>query len=739
VALFVDRAALARPTMRVGPDELAAITTVCARLDGIPLAIELAAARCRSMTPSQIAERLGDHFELLTGGSRRALPRHRALEASVEWSYNLLSDDERAMLCRLSVFAGGFTLAAAEAVGVDSSIDTWAVVDRLTGLVDKSLVLQSDDGRYGLLETVRQFAETRLAGAGDAEQARRRHAAYFAQVTASAEAGLYGPEHLSTRRALQLEIDNLRSALDWAEAAGQIDLALSLMLPIDLFWQRQLAESTDRLNRLLAAPSAAPAWRLLGFAAAAEMACVRGDAPDLVSRVEQGLSLLDETADPVVRGWLQELSGWGRFFCGQHGAEENARAGVELLRSCESPRARYYMLDGLWAVGLSAIGKGRCSEGLAAFAEAATEADLTGAPFGIGRSSVMFGHMQATFGRFGPARQLSSTGRRLLVECDDELRNFGIGGQALADGLTGWDPDAVAWLRTTLEEARRDHHWFALAWGEWALALLETKGYGSGDWRQPVAEAETFMRAVTFGWGAAWAKALAAENLVVEGDPAAARIACEEALAEVEAHTYAEFGRGPVELALAQVDRAQGDLVTAEDTAHRALATLTAAGLALQQVEAIELLAALAAQQGSPAEAVRLFAAASTARAELTFPVPPAEVARRAADLEPARRALSAEELTAAESEGRAMSLGEATTYASRGRGPRKRPTAGWHSLTPTEAEVVALVAEGLTNPAIAAKLFVSRETVKSHLSNSLAKLGVSNRTELATLVARRS
>jgi class 3 adenylate cyclase len=118
VALFTDRAGLARPTMRLGPDELAAAVEICVRLDGIPLAIELAAARCRAMTPRQIADRLAAHFDLLTGGSRRALPRHRALEASIEWSYQLLDEGDRALLHRLAVFAGGFTLPAAESVGV---------------------------------------------------------------------------------------------------------------------------------------------------------------------------------------------------------------------------------------------------------------------------------------------------------------------------------------------------------------------------------------------------------------------------------------------------------------------------------------------------------------------------------------------------------------------------------------------------------------------------------------------
>jgi len=690
------------------------------------------------MTPTQIADRLADHFGLLSGGSRRALPRHRALEASVEWSYGFLTDNERALLRRLSVFAGGFSLAAAEAVGVDDEGDAWAVIDRLAGLVDKSLVLQNDDGRYRLLETIRQFAETRMAAAGEAPGAQRRHAEHYATVTAASEAGLYGPEVVSTRLGLQAEIDNLRAALDWAESAGRIDLALSLMVTADVFWQRQLAEATERMTRLLAEPSATPHWRMYGLAAAAELGCLRGDAVGLQSCTEQGLALIDEDTDPVLRGWLQELSGWVRFFLGQEGAEEAARAGIELLRGCDNRRAEYYVIDALWAVGLSAVGRGRTTSGFAAFTEAVSGANLTGGTIGLGRSTLFSGVMEAIFGRFVAARELLSIGTPLLMECDDEFRFIGAGGEALAEGLTGRNPEAVARLRSTLEEARREQQFTAVAWGEWALALLETRGYGSGAWREPVEAAETWMRATGFVWGAPWAKALAAENLVAEGDLGAARVAAGEALAEVESHLYAGLARGPVELALACVTRAEGDPVTAEQIGHRALGTLAEAGLVLQQVEALELLAGLAVEQGSPAEAARLLAAATTARTDLEFPVAPAQEARRAADLDLVRAALSADELAAAETEGSAMTLAEASSYAARGRGPRRRPATGWHSLTPTEAEVVALVAEGLTNPQIAAKLFISAETAKTHVSHLLTKLGAANRTELATLVAHR-
>ena len=152
------------------------MTDICRRLDGIPLALELAAARVRALSVEKIAERLGNRFQLLTGGDRTALPRQQTLRASIDWSYDLLSDAERALLRRLAVFAGGFTLDAAEAVGSGGDIDGTDVMDLLSRLVEKSLVeLEADGERYRLLETVRQYAQERLGESGDED--RRANAA----------------------------------------------------------------------------------------------------------------------------------------------------------------------------------------------------------------------------------------------------------------------------------------------------------------------------------------------------------------------------------------------------------------------------------------------------------------------------------------------------------------------------------------------------------------------------------
>ena len=195
VRLFVECAQAAQAGFRVTDKNARAVADICHRLDGIPLAIELAAARVRVMSVEMIAARLGDRFRLLTGGDRSALPRQQTLRALIGWSYDLLTQGERAMFRQLAVFAGGFTLDAAEAVGGDGDVARTDVLDLLTNLVEKSLVsLGLEDERYRLLETVRQYAQERLDESGEADRARAWHLAFYVALAERARPELVGPE-----------------------------------------------------------------------------------------------------------------------------------------------------------------------------------------------------------------------------------------------------------------------------------------------------------------------------------------------------------------------------------------------------------------------------------------------------------------------------------------------------------------------------------------------------------------
>ncbi len=240
VRLFVDRAVASAPGFTVTRQNAPAVAQVCQQLDGIPLAIELAAARVKVLTVEQIATRLDDRFRLLIGGSRMVLPRHQTLRAAIDWSYNLLPETERVLLRRLSVFGGGWTLEAAEAICAGGSVEADAILNLLTALVDKSLVLagtQQGEARYRLLETVRQYARERLVEAGEEADVRTRHRAWCVAVAEQADTEIRGPRQRIWLDRLELEHDNLRAALGWGrEDPKGAEAMLRLAGALYYFW-----------------------------------------------------------------------------------------------------------------------------------------------------------------------------------------------------------------------------------------------------------------------------------------------------------------------------------------------------------------------------------------------------------------------------------------------------------------------------------------------------------------------
>ncbi len=250
VRLFAERAAAVRPGFELAAGNAPAVAQIVRRLDGIPLAIELAAARIKALSAAQIAQRLDDRFRLLTGGSRTALPRQQTLRATIDWSYDLLLEPERRMFCRLAVFRGGWTLAAAEAVcaGPDltgfENLSGLDVLDLLGHLVDKSLVMveeRDSETRYSRLETIRQYGCEKLLESGEGDRVRRRHLDYFLDFAERGDREMYGPHSLEWTLRMERENDNLRVALEYAfgaEGAGDKGVRFILALAgFHGFWQ----------------------------------------------------------------------------------------------------------------------------------------------------------------------------------------------------------------------------------------------------------------------------------------------------------------------------------------------------------------------------------------------------------------------------------------------------------------------------------------------------------------------
>jgi non-specific serine/threonine protein kinase len=289
VALFVERARAAVPGFTLNRANAAAIVEVVRRLDGIPLALELAAARVRALSVQQIAERLDDRFWLLVGGGRTVLPRQRTLSATLEWSYQLLGADEKAILGRLSVFAGGWCLEAAEAVGAREPVAPGDILDLLTSLVDKSLVLADapDDGgevRYHLLETIRQYASDRLLEAGETTAARDRHLTWAIRWAESATPHIVGPDQVRWLRRIALEHENFLAALTWCRTQQKGPSELRLAAALGRFWHLHgpSREGREWLRHALDATVGAPpsVARAQALNWAGRLATVNGEADD---------------------------------------------------------------------------------------------------------------------------------------------------------------------------------------------------------------------------------------------------------------------------------------------------------------------------------------------------------------------------------------------------------------------------------------------------------------------------
>lgn len=274
VRLFADRAGAVRPDFAVDAATVGPVVRICRALDGMPLAIELAAARLRTMTAAQVDTRLDDRFRLLTGGSRTALPRHQTLRAVVDWSWDLLDDTERALWRRLAVFAGGATLEAAERVCGDGAVGD--VLDGLSALVDKSLLVAGGTGepRYRMLETIREYGLDRLAEAGEADRVRRAHAAEYLALAEAAEPELRGAAQLDWLRRLSADHDNLHSGLRHAIAVADAPTAVRYAAALGWYWwlTGQRAEGADLAGQVLALPGLAgapPAATAIALATAA--------------------------------------------------------------------------------------------------------------------------------------------------------------------------------------------------------------------------------------------------------------------------------------------------------------------------------------------------------------------------------------------------------------------------------------------------------------------------------------
>jgi predicted ATPase/predicted Ser/Thr protein kinase len=405
VRLFVERARLQQSEFEIGAENAAAVAEICRRLDGIPLAIELAAARVKVLAVEEIRAKLDDRFRLLTGGSKTALPRHQTLRATIQWSYDHLSAEERDLLRGLAVFAGGWTLAAAAAV-CGAGRDEFEVLDLLSHLVDKSLVLVAsgaDDGtRYRFLETMRQYALEKLDDAGEGAAMRSRHLEHFHALAERAEPALWGSEQGAWLARLELEHENLLAALAWCDLAEDgADRALRLAGSLWRFWtihghyrlgRRALDAALARTGT--ASPGLAHARALYG---AGYLALWQGESAAGRALFERSLAIARALDDR--QGAALSLSGLG-LAAKDQGDYAAARAFYEeslaLYREVGQKRGVAAVLNNLaamaWAQGDAAAARPLYEEGAAIGREAGDRDLLVVTLTGVGWVATRTGH-----------------------------------------------------------------------------------------------------------------------------------------------------------------------------------------------------------------------------------------------------------------------------------------------------------------------------------------------------------
>jgi predicted ATPase/DNA-binding CsgD family transcriptional regulator len=738
--LFVTRARAASPAFTLTTGNAAAIAEVCSRLDGMPLAIELAAARCPALGPAQLAARLEGHPGLLSGGAARP-GRHRSLEALVSWSYELLGDAERRLLDRLSVLRGAFDLEMAERVAGGEPLAPEAVAGLLASLAGKSLV-QVQAGamiRYWLLETVRQFAAVRLAASGEETAVHTCLLEWALAVARSAEAALPGAEGPDWSSQISAGQASIRAALSWALGGAEPEAGRELAARLARWWiatgryseagqflktasgisgpaapgirariMLGAAWSTYHLGDISrAAPLAAdgvalsqqagePQLEVWGRNLLAALAWCAGDADRIVAEIEasRGLSV---PADPALAARAQVLLAHAAFLAGDLAEED--RQGLLAVELARTAAGREGLVLALTSWSISAIaGAGIRPATVAGLEEAA---------------DVLVAH---------PDRFAETVMRRLRAELFATLGQFDA---AETEIRLCWAAGRSGAFRVVEYVAPQAEARLAAARGDTAAAVGALRQAADGGRR---------VAMVMFVPGALAHLACMA---AIGGDESTAAAAVAEARAELGGRRQA-ITAAALRYAEGVTAWHRGELATAEHLAREATAAWHHGCNRMGACDGLELLGVLAAARERFPDAARLLAAADAARRPLRYLAPGftanRDAAARAASQ--ARYALGDDRFKQACDEGQHLTLDDAMAFAARKGGGRKRPATGWASLTPAELAVVRLVGEGLRNEAIARRLFVAPGTVKVHLSHIFAKLGITTRAELSARAA---
>ncbi len=736
VTLFFERARLVRPTFVATIDNAPIVAEICQRLDGIPLAIEFAAARIRSLTPRVILIGLSDSLRILSGGSSLVMPRHRTLEASIEWSFGLLDDRSRNVLLRLSTFVGSFDLTGAEAVCTDVELSELAIFDLLDRLVEHSLVESLEGnraGRFSMLETVRQFCHRRLDLEGTLRHWRQRHAIYYAGIAKRVGPTCETSAHLASVAELDLDHDNLRAALAWFRDRDDAESLSAMVCDLAAYWDvgGERSEGAMWATRALELGDDEPSvLRARMLAYRGEWLMTTGNIASALEDSQRAMAMGSAIGDPKASGRASSTLTTALSFVDLAAWRPQWEKTVELLSAANDT---YAILGTLTWEAAPLIRRGYTREGREALERARPHVFELGQPLLIGSQLMWEALALAQAGELLRAEELSvaalETGA--LGNLREEVPLFVISFCRVTRGLP---------RRTVGEVTRRNDR--ARREGERLTEDLLTVLVGveqlgadpAGVLRDldmaltqrrdmlPVARCETVAIAVQ--------AAFLAEDLWDTRTRA-------NYLLELAKQVDHVLNRGKALTMLAALDVLEHETSRADDLVREAIALHAKHGNLVWLPEAIEVLACVGAACGDFVEAARLFGATASIRdtMEIRMQLPFKRIVGAA------RRATVdalGDEFAVAFAGGANFDVASTLAYIERTRGQRGRPSIGWDSLSPTERQVADLVHDGLSNREVAARLLMSPDTVKSHLSHIFTKLGINKRAQLAVHVASR-
>jgi predicted ATPase/DNA-binding CsgD family transcriptional regulator len=731
---FVDRAVVANPSFGLTPETARAVVRICRELDGLPLALELAAARVKHLVPSAIADSLAPQGRLDGTQAVNSLPRHRSLRASLDWSYELLDERERVVFRRLAAFAGVWDTAAARAVALPE-VSEAEVSGLLSSLAAKGLIIstpEDDHSRWKFLQTVAEYAADQLAlDAADQDLARDRHLAWFHALAVECDRGLLDVQgHMIIDR----EMPNFRVAIERGLDRGP-NLAFEIAGSLLRHWilGEHFEEGKATTTQLLTAGAKfevedPAAWAHVRTGAAL-LATVSEDYAVAGGHLEHGLAHLASVDNADVRARCLQMSAMVLILTGgdlQTGLR-NAALAVEAMRASGDA------LGLAWALVNVAMAEGICDRFDAtrnAYEEFLTVPGASQHPRLRTWAELAAAWPELIAG--SPERALHHADRALELEGDwPSMTHFVLSGfrvQALA--LMGRADQAIVEGTKALARAVESGTMMATPGLAMALAVAELM---AGELDQVEARARPLLQMPQIHTVALMHETLA-QAALARGDASQAVFHGAQ-LASVTKRSGSRRHQAVADLIHGRSAVIQGDTERGRNLIQRSLAAYATLGIERGAADCLEELA-LIPGSGDIARTARLVAAAAAARARIGCAPPPGST-HRIASIRPGdedREASAAWET--AWNEGESLPLADVIAYARRSRGTRDRPASGLLSLTPTELAAARLAASGISNPQIAAQLFMARSTVKMHLSNTYLKLGVANRTELAQIIA---